>query len=102
MTKKPIDTNKYSENDTLSEDELLMKLDYAFGAMSAYEGFDEAHQQIKILTEKPQVTEEWIAEMVNKVFARLLAMHGAFGRPWQMRSILKDFVRSLVEEIKNG
>lgn len=60
---------------------------------------EQAFKQIKEMLQKPEVTEEWIAEMVNKVFAKLLAMHGAFGRPQQMRSILKDFIRSLVEEI---
>lgn len=42
----------------LSKEELLVKLDYAFGAMSAYEGFDEAHQQIKELIESASKEKE--------------------------------------------
>lgn len=52
----------------LNEEELLVKLDYAFGSMSAYEGFDEAQQQIKEMIQKPEVTKKWIEEKMVEFF----------------------------------
>ena len=49
----------------------------------------QAYQQIKEMIEKPKVTEEWIEEKAKE--------WGYWSE--RQRKIIKDFIRSLVEEI---
>ena len=53
---------------------------------------EQAYQQIRELVQKPEVTEEWIEEKANWLFKK----------SWVPISIdrAKDFIRSLIEEIK--
>ena len=99
MTKKPIDTNKYSENDTLSKDELLECLRgwSMDGTTDNWREVDEqAYHQIVSLIKKPQVTEEWIEEKAREAMNMEYGVEGCGVYDW------KDFIRSLVEELTNG
>ncbi len=137
MTKKPIDTNKYSE------DELLALVEYAFGeAMCVQErkvepqDLNQAYEQIvalikkpvdyeknladcteaidilieqheelceerEWLKKKPEVTEEWIEEKAEKLDEKLAELNPTLPT-YSVLKIARDFIRSLVEEIKNG
>ena len=122
MTKKPIDTKKYSENDTLSEEELLECLRgwSMDGTTDNWREEDEqAYNQIVALIKnsdmmadmivkfddgtkighklKPEVTEEWIDKKAK------LFMCGWCGRIREKDlKHYKGIIRSLVEEMKNG
>jgi len=58
----------------------------------------QAYQQIKEMLQKPEVTEEWIEKKANQVNGIILKLK-YLGYAEKMRQI-KDFIRSLVEEIK--
>ena len=60
----------------------------------------QAYKQIKEMIQKPEVTEEWIEKKAFRLFARLLNINGAFLEAEGMRNAIKDFIRSLVEEIR--
>ena len=60
---------------------------------------EQAHQQIKELIQKPQVTEEWIEEEAKKLLSLMhQCTHFSFNTPTGQEE-RKDFIRSLIEEI---
>ena len=79
----------------LNQEELLKELDWRWD-VTYKDGkrirlSQQAYQQIKEMIQKPEVTEEWIEEKANKWWAH----------PYnQELEDMKDFIRSLVEEIK--
>lgn len=77
----------------LSIEELEVKIGYAFGAMSAYLGFDEAHWQVVALIRKPEVTERWIKGKVN-------CLHNKAIHFYDSKEKCNDFIRSLIKEIQ--
>ena len=58
--------------------------------------YEQAHQQIKEMIQKPEVTEEWIEEKAKKI-CKVIEEHEVYmGLPfWE------NFIRSLVEEISS-
>lgn len=92
MTKTPIDTNKYSE------DELLRLLD-AMHHLCETENWcyetEQTYLQIVALIKKPEVTEEWLEEKAIELNNEILL--GAWRKDYYI--VCKDFIRSLVEEI---
>ena len=100
MTKKPIDTNKYSENELLEW--LDAWRDYCGEScikgecIGDIEKCEPTYNQIVALIKKPEVTEEWIAYKAQELDSKIINRNLSF------YCQCKDFIHSLVEEIKNG
>ncbi len=97
MTKKPIDMNKYSESELLETLEHLKR--DSCDLLQWNDRNNQAYNQIVSLIKKPEVTEEWIEKKAFRLFARLLNINGAFLEAEGMRSAIKDFIHSLMEDI---
>ena len=55
--------------------------------------YEEAHQQIKEMIQKPRVTKEWLKEKVKEMEQVTIPINSR-------RKDREDFIRSFVEEIK--
>ncbi len=106
MTKKPIDTNKYSENDTLSKEELSSITTAVFQCFLSSCNYKEtsrkyhqAYVQIVALIKKPEVTEERINDSIKEASVEIynLGYYLSF-KPKEISAI----IYKLVKEIKNG
>ena len=61
----------------------------------------QAYKQIKEMIQKPGVTEEWIEEKAKELITMVANLYPHEGNPCVIpKSKAKDFIRSLVEEIK--
>lgn len=61
---------------------------------------EQAYRQIKEMIQKPEVTEEWIEEKAREVHDKFLAVPDDCDYKCTAMGIIKDFIRSLVEEIR--
>ena len=105
MTRKPIDTNKYGENDKLSKDELSSITTAVFQCFLSSCNYKEtsrkyhqAYVQIVALIKK-EVTEERINDSIKEASVEIynLGYYLSF-KPKEISAI----IYKLVKEIKNG
>jgi len=85
----------------LKREELLWNLDYWAGKKKVpYDILTERQSagQIKELIQKPEVTEEWIEERVEKVISYVFTQEREQGKIW-LRNYFKDFIRSLLGDV---
>ena len=91
----------------LSKEEFLKHREQTMGhyakAMMASDQLKQVYEQIKELIQKPEVTEEWIEEKAKKMSNIVISFNilGS-GTNWMANPLerCKDFIRSLVEEIR--
>ena len=62
---------------------------------------EQAYQQIKEMIQKPEITEEWIEEKAMGLITMVANLYPHEGSPCVIpKNKAKDFIRSLIEEVK--
>ena len=87
----------------MKEEKLALWLEFWFMQELPPGGLDEekeAYCQIKALIQKPGVTEEWIEEKAKKMKEMVATLFRKTGTMNYPLGRCKDFIRSLVEEIR--